>query len=300
VYKPLHKENQSMNITWRPINPDDPQYAGNVVGTGKLNTQSVETGTQYTDLNVSTYWLDAATMAELNFSGIGDGSGKQNLAYFMLEVACYTSDVQVVAQTPNELQLQRSGVGFRLGIASWSATLSFNTQPTLAAISANVQLGYTNTNMKFYPFGIGISSLDFITPMYSIGTSLTPDVLKTVSECGASLADYMANNSDKVTAKPIAIAPLAVTDFAQTTPAPWFNSFISGQFSIASIWHDRNISDSLAAIANSNYGYATNVVPDLLRCVYGAFGIGDDFTAPSTINKNLPNTANTILSLGRF
>src|SRR5690349_4760278 len=110
-----------MSLQWQPINPHQHphhQPHANVQGAGAV---SMLQGTRpYVGVNVSSYYFTLDAMLDLGFQTLAQFRNNSRIAFFMLEVACYTDEVVVQGTKAHQLLLQRSGVGFRIGVANWN------------------------------------------------------------------------------------------------------------------------------------------------------------------------------------
>ena len=89
-----------MTRMWHPVKPSSPTHR-----LPKQFSESIGT-TLYVGVNVSTYYFDLQTMVELDFKGMSKYKSNVDIAFFMLEVACYTNEVLVTDPPTKELRLE--------------------------------------------------------------------------------------------------------------------------------------------------------------------------------------------------
>src|SRR4051794_35771433 len=98
-----------MSLTWQPVNPDRHRP----LRTEVLDTQGLPVpveDTKYTGVNVSSYYFDLKTMLDLKFDNMSLYQHHVNVAFFMLEIACYTDTVLVTSIETSALALERRGL----------------------------------------------------------------------------------------------------------------------------------------------------------------------------------------------
>jgi len=275
-----------MSLTWEPVNPE--RHASRRTEVLGAQGQSVPVeDAKYTGVNVSSYYFDLKTMLELDFKGMGQYEHNLHVAFFMLEIACYTETVLVTSIETGALALERRGLAVRVGIANWG--VEFRAAATLGAVAANAQLALSSTALQVVINGGGEKVIEIATPITRL-TNFTAEGLQTISECTAKLADYFASDGKTLVPVPLAVAPLDVGEFS------WANTLFSGQLAVESIWRDRSANDSLN-IAASRPADRKYLVPGYVRSVYTSLGLRDGFERPSREQRD---TAMKMLSEGRY
>ncbi|HMA33273.1 MAG TPA: hypothetical protein VKY74_02240 [Chloroflexia bacterium] len=273
-----------MTLVWRPINPQHPAHRRKPLPAA-TPCALLTSAPQYVGVNISTYYFDLQGMLDLDFKGMAQYKGKLNVAFFMLEVACYTGDILVEDVRTHEIFIQRQGVGFRIAVANWG--VAFSTSATLAAVAANAELNISQTGIEVQIVGAGLETLPILAPLSQM-SGLSAQSLQTISQCAMALADYFEQNGSGLTPAALAVAPIPVGDFNQ------FNCFYSGQFGPEAIYRGKSLADALTEEAQYPQGNSY-VVPSFARAVYGELNVGD-----GTPDPDAHALAGQILAEGRF
>jgi hypothetical protein len=261
-----------VTLTWQPIGPA-------VHATqSSLGTPVHGVGEAFSSLNVSTYFLDLKATIDLGFGTIASYKNETNVTFYMLEVACYTGDVQATVKGPDstEVLLHRMGVGFRIGVASFGtknkATL------TLAEVAANAQLNLTSTKVQVQILGADLPVINLLKPIQGMLT-FKADSLQIIGKAGVDLAEYFKTNAGTLTPVAIQVAPLNVV--ANPDKFSYINTY-SGQYAAERIWGDRSRQEALNQIAN---GKANYVVPSFVQAVYTDLGLREPDKKPDQTAK---------------
>jgi hypothetical protein len=273
-----------MTITWQPIGPAEHAAESSA---GILVHQE---GEKFSSLNVSTYFLDVKTIVDLGFGSIASYQNETNVTFYMLEVACYTGIVLATVQRhdSNDVQLQRMGVGFRIGVASFGTKNKASL--TLAEVAANAQLNLTSTKVQVQILGADLNAIPLLAPIQGMVT-FQADSLKIIGKAGVDLAEYFVKNQSTVKPVGMQVAPLHVVSNPEML---YYNSTYSGQFAAQKISMGRSWREGMDEIAN---GQDIHVVPSFAQAVYTVLGLVDDYAKPTDAAKE---NATILLELGRF
>jgi len=276
-----------MPLQWVPVNPDahtaaSANEAHKVTSIGERSGQP-----PFTDAVISSFTLSLKGMLSLGFGGMAEFEGKTGVYFFVLEVAAYTDTVLVTDVTDVELRLERLGVGFRIGVATWGA--SFRATANLSAVAASVQMKWSSTKLAVELAGKpALDQLPFIQPLLA-RTNFNPDYLQAVSGAAAGLTDYLASTPE-VEPVTLQIAPLNLPRHSLEVAA--YSAHLALQ---QILWR------SPAVLA---LGYAADT-PErmkltdaiIVRSTYRELGIENDYQVP---NDQQVEEAWRLLMLGRF
>ena len=277
-----------MAVAWRPVN--HLTYQSPVKDGEKSRLTS---GSTYNGLSVSSFYFKLDAMLELGFEAMAHFKSEADVAFFMLEVACYTDEFVVQDVTANQTTLERYGIGFRIGIANYK--VAFSAASTLAAVAANAELSLSQTGIEVHAKGSTPEIQRILAPIFEL-TAFNTEALKKISGCATLLADYYAAHAEELTPALLQIADLPVGMGKDVVPDYWFNRFYSNQFAVESIYRGKTVNAALSQVAEipdmNQY-----VVPSFVNAGYASQGITDPYTAPNATQKTI---AGQMLGAGRY